>query len=156
MPWQQLIVFRHIQMVNMVCRQPAEVQITKTAQQKIGKMLYWLLPEFGVNNIKAQIHGALYQQCRWCNGLSIAGDPVYTDYILWWLPAGWSSIPQSSDISNWFLKHDNEFTALQWPPQPSDANPIEYPLGCSNAGDLVHFSFTTFGWSFQRFRLRPH
>lgn len=53
MPWQQLIVFRHIQMVNMVCRQPTEVQIkhqatiTKTGQQEIGKMLPgWISIDF--------------------------------------------------------------------------------------------------------------
>jgi len=29
-------------------------------------------------------------------------------------------------ISNWFLEHDNEFTALKFPPQSPDLNPIEH------------------------------
>jgi len=29
-------------------------------------------------------------------------------------------------ISNWFLKHDNEFTVLKCPPQSPDFNPIEH------------------------------
>ena len=35
--------------------------------------------------------------------------------------------PRDKDqiITNWFLEHDNEFTAHQWPPQSPDLNPIE-------------------------------
>ncbi len=29
-------------------------------------------------------------------------------------------------ISDWFFKHDNEFTLLKWPPQSLDLNPIEH------------------------------
>ncbi len=29
-------------------------------------------------------------------------------------------------ISDWFLKHDNEFTLLKWPPQSLDLKPIEH------------------------------
>ncbi len=29
-------------------------------------------------------------------------------------------------ISDWFLKHDNEFTLLKWPRHLSDLNPIEH------------------------------
>ncbi len=29
-------------------------------------------------------------------------------------------------ISDWFLKHDNEFTLLKWPPQSPDLSPIEH------------------------------
>ncbi len=29
-------------------------------------------------------------------------------------------------ISDWFLKHDNEFTLLKWLPQSPDLNPIEH------------------------------
>ncbi len=29
-------------------------------------------------------------------------------------------------ISDWFLKHDNEFTLLIWPPQSPDLNPIDH------------------------------
>ena len=28
--------------------------------------------------------------------------------------------------SNWFPERDNEFTALQWPPQSLDLNPTEH------------------------------
>lgn len=29
-------------------------------------------------------------------------------------------------ISNWFLGSDNEFAALQWPPQSADLSPAEH------------------------------
>jgi len=36
-----------------------------------------------------------------------------------------NQIKHHTIISNCFLEHDNEFTALKWPPQWPDLNPIE-------------------------------
>ncbi len=40
-------------------------------------------------------------------------------------------------VSDWFLKHDNEFTLLKWPPVTRPLS-NRAPLACGGTGDLHH------------------
>jgi len=110
--------------------------------------------EFGVINMKAWIllpciNGLGW--CWWCNGVSDIFlshfGPLSTnwalfklhslpEYCCWPCPSIYDhSVPSSdeyfqqdnmSQISNWFLEHDGEFTILKWPPQSPDLNPLDH------------------------------
>ncbi len=65
--------------------------------------------------------------------LSIVGDYVHT-FMTTVYPSSDGYFQQDNApchkaqiISDLFLKHDNKFTLLKWPPQSPDLNPIDHP-----------------------------
>lgn len=97
----------------------------------VGDIFLAHFGRFSTNGALFKLHSLAEYCCSPCPSLNDHSVLI----IGWLLPTGQRTMSRS--WTHLLYEHDNEFTVLQWSPQPPDLNPTA-PCGCGGTGDLHH------------------